>query len=73
MFSINKRSLTTFPLDFSNCMQDGGLGGDIILLTKEGNMAKKDTTEDIAMDSGKKQALDLAIQQITKQCGKACG
>lgn len=32
-------------------------------------MAKKDTTEDIAMDSGKKQALDLAIQQITKQFG----
>lgn len=32
-------------------------------------MAKKDTTEDIAMDSGKKHALDLAIQQITKQFG----
>lgn len=32
-------------------------------------MAKKDTTEDITMDSGKKQALDLAIQQITKQFG----
>lgn len=32
-------------------------------------MAKKDTTEDTAMDPGKKQALDLAIQQITKQFG----
>lgn len=40
-----------------------------MLIIKEGNMAKKDTTEDTAMDSGKKQALDLAIQQITKQFG----
>lgn len=40
-----------------------------MLIIKEGNMAKKDTTEDAAMDSGKKQALDLAIQQITKQFG----
>lgn len=32
-------------------------------------MTKKDSTEGTTMDSGKKQALDLAIQQITKQFG----
>lgn len=42
----------------------------IIRLTKEGNMAKKTTKVEMAPeDSGKKQALDLAIAQITKQFG----
>lgn len=37
---------------------------------KEGNMTKKTTKSETASeDSGKKQALDLAIQQITKQFG----
>lgn len=44
---------------------------DIIKVTKEGNMTTKKATksEMAGEDSGKKQALDLAIQQITKQFG----
>ena len=44
----------------------------IIRTTKEGNMAKKTTKSEATMtadESGKKQALDLAIAQITKQFG----
>ena len=44
----------------------------IIRVTKEGNMAKKTTKSESsssADESGKKQALDLAIAQITKQFG----
>ena len=42
----------------------------IIRTTKEGNMAKKTTKAEMTSDdSGKKQALDLAIAQITKQFG----
>lgn len=44
----------------------------IIRVTKKGNMAKKTTKSESsssADESGKKQALDLAIAQITKQFG----
>ena len=44
----------------------------IIRVTKEGNMAKKTTKSESSSstdESGKKQALDLAIAQITKQFG----
>lgn len=41
-----------------------------MVILKEGTMTKKVTkSEVVAEDSGKKQALDLAIQQITKQFG----
>lgn len=45
------------------------LNNAIIKVTKEGNMAKKTTKSAAPEEAGKKQALDLAIAQITKQFG----